>query len=43
MTNMMSAGNTSGGWTMTLPEAGVYIAQTIFPLASGGGEVKLSQ
>jgi hypothetical protein len=43
MSKMMYAGKTSGGWTMTLPEAGVYIAETTFPLASGGGEVKLSQ
>lgn len=43
MSKMMYAGKVSGGWTMTLPEAGVYIAETTFPLASGGGEVKLSQ
>jgi hypothetical protein len=43
MSQMMTAHKVSGGWTMTLPEAGVYVAQTIFPLASGGGEVKLSQ
>jgi hypothetical protein len=43
MSKMMYAGKTSGGWTMTLPEAGVYVAATIFPLGSGGGEVKLSQ
>jgi hypothetical protein len=43
MSKMMYAGKTSGGWTMTLQEAGVYIAATTFPLGSGGGEVKLSQ
>jgi hypothetical protein len=43
MNQMMSAGNISGGWNMTIPSAGVYIAETTFPKASGGGEVKLSQ
>jgi hypothetical protein len=43
MSQMMSATKASGGWTMTVSEAGVYVASTIFPLASGGGEVKLSQ
>lgn len=43
MAQMMYAPKTSGGWTVTLPEAGIYIAQTSFPKASASGEVKLSQ
>ena len=43
MRQMMSAGKDGGGFDLQLPAAGVYIAQTAFPLASGGGEVKLSQ
>jgi hypothetical protein len=43
MSKMMYAGQISGGWTMTIKAAGVYIAETTFPKASGGGEVKLSQ
>jgi hypothetical protein len=43
MSKMMYAGQISGGWNMTIPAAGVYIAETTFPKASGGGEVKLSQ
>jgi len=40
---MMYAGKISGGWNMTIPAAGIYIAETTFPKASGGGEVKLTQ
>lgn len=43
MAQMMYAPKTSGGWTMTLPETGVYIGRTTFPKGSAGGEVKLSQ
>ena len=43
MREMMSAGKISGGWSVPVPAAGVYIASASFPLASGGGEVKLSQ
>jgi hypothetical protein len=43
MKQMMYARKISGGWNMTIPAAGVYIAEATFPKASGGGEVKLSQ
>jgi hypothetical protein len=43
MTKMMYAGNASGGFTVPVAAAGVYIAQTLFPLKSGGGEVKIAQ
>jgi hypothetical protein len=43
MREMMYAGKISGGWNVQVPAAGVYIASASFPLASGGGEVKLSQ
>lgn len=43
MREMMYAGKISGGWNVPVPAAGVYIASASFPLASGGGEVKLSQ
>lgn len=43
MREMMYAGKISGGWSVPVPAAGVYIASASFPLASGGGEVKLSQ
>jgi len=43
MKQMMYAGKISGGWNMTIPAAGVYIAEATFPRASGGGEVKLTQ
>ncbi len=43
MQEMMYAGKISGGWNVPIPAAGVYIASASFPLASGGGEVKLSQ
>jgi hypothetical protein len=39
----MYAGRESGGFEIVIPTAGVYIAQTGFPLGSGGGEVKLGQ
>lgn len=42
-TDFMYAGRESGGFEVVVPTAGVYIAQTGFPLASGGGEVKLGQ
>jgi hypothetical protein len=43
MSQMMYAGNISGGWNIPIPAAGVYIAEATFPKTSGGGEVKLSQ
>jgi hypothetical protein len=43
MREMMYAGKISGGWKVSVPAAGVYIASASFPLASGGGEVKLAQ
>ncbi len=43
MREMMYAGKISGGWNVPVPATGVYIASASFPLASGGGEVKLSQ
>jgi hypothetical protein len=40
---LMYAGQKSGTLEVPVPAAGVYIAQTGFPLASGGGEVKIIQ
>jgi hypothetical protein len=42
-TGMMYAGKTSGKFDVKVPTAGVYIAKTAFPLASGGGEVTISK
>lgn len=42
-TGLIYAGRESGSLEVVIPTAGVYIAQTGFPLASGGGEVKLGQ
>lgn len=42
-TGFIYAGRESGSLEVVIPTAGVYIAQTGFPLASGGGEVKLGQ
>lgn len=43
MREMMYAGKIPGGWNLTVPAAGIYIASASFPLASGGGELKLTQ
>jgi hypothetical protein len=40
---LMYAGKVSGTLEIKVPSAGVYIARTTFPLASGGGEVKIAQ
>jgi hypothetical protein len=40
---MIFAGKASGEIEMDIPATGIYIAQTTFPLASGGGDVTLSQ
>jgi hypothetical protein len=42
-TGFIYAGRESGSLEVVIPAAGVYIAQTGFPLASGGGEVKLGR
>jgi hypothetical protein len=42
-TPMMYAGRDTGTLTVPVPAAGVFIALTRFPLASGGGQVKISQ
>lgn len=43
VTSFMPAGKTSGSFTVAVATAGIYIAQTDFPLGSGGGEVKIAQ
>ncbi len=40
---LMYAGKQSGTLEMQVAAAGVYIAETTFPLASGGGAVKIAQ
>jgi hypothetical protein len=42
-TKMITAGRASGTFTVPVPAAGTFIAATRFPLASGGGEVRISQ
>jgi hypothetical protein len=41
--NMMHAGKASGEFSINIPAAGVYVAQTRFPLRSQGGDVTLSK
>lgn len=43
MREMMYAGKISGGFSVPVASAGIYIAQAGFPLGSGGGEVKIVQ
>jgi len=40
---MMDAGKTSGKFGVQVPAAGVSIAKTAFPLASGGREVTIAK
>jgi hypothetical protein len=40
---MMSAGVISGKSDFSVPTDGVFIAEMNFPLASGGGDVDISQ
>ena len=42
-TGMMYAGKTSGKFDVKVPAAGVYVAKTTFPLASGGGDVTIAK
>ena len=43
VTSFMPAGKTSGSFTVDVAAAGIYVAQTNFPLGSGGGEIKIAQ
>jgi hypothetical protein len=43
LAGMLPAGRASGEMSVKVPAAGVFIAKTVFPLNSGGGEVKISQ
>jgi hypothetical protein len=43
LTDVMWAGKAAGEFEVSVPAAGAFISQTTFPLASGGGDVTLSQ